>query len=128
MMKRHVKYDLEDRLVEFAVRIIRISESLPGSKAANHIAQQIIRSGTSSALNYGEAQGAESQSDFIHKMRICLKELRETKVGLLMMVKANLINSSSALDPLIDENDQLISIFVSSIKTAAKKSKQRQSL
>ena len=124
MSKKHEKYDLEDRLVDFAVRIIRLSESLPGSKAGHHIAGQIIRSGTSSAFNYGEAQGAESRSDFIHKMRICLKELRETKVGLLMMRKANLIKSPSAFDPLMDENDQLISIFVISIKTAQQKGKK----
>ena len=112
------KYDLENRLVEFAVRIINFSESLPGTKASTHIANQIIRSGTSPAFNYGEAQSAESKSDFIHKMKICLKELRETRVGLLMAIKAELIKPPTKLDSLMDENNQLISIFVKSIQTA----------
>ena len=124
MSKNDKRYDLEERLVDFAVRIIRLSESLPKSKAANHIAGQIIRSGTSPAFNYGEAQSAESRSDFLHKMKICLKELRETKVGLLMMLKAKLIKPLSKLDSLMDENNQLISIFVSSISTAGKKHKK----
>ncbi|HHT9123998.1 MAG TPA: four helix bundle protein [Candidatus Wunengus sp. YC63] len=73
-------FDLEERLIDFAVRIIRTSESLPKTKAGNHIAGQLIRCGTSSAPNYGEAQSAESRSGFIHKMKVCLKELRETRI------------------------------------------------
>ena len=72
------KFDLEERLIEFASDIIDVSEGLPKTLAGNHLAGQLIRSGTSPALNYGEAQGAESRSDFIHKMKVCLKELRET--------------------------------------------------
>ena len=117
-------FDLEDRLINFAVRIIRTAESLPKSKIGNHIAGQVIRSGTSPAPNYGEAQSAESRSDFIHKMKVCLKELRETRIWLLMIVKANLMKPASKLEPLIDENNQLISIFVSSIKTAKQKEKK----
>jgi four helix bundle protein len=115
------KFDLEDRLIEFGVRIIRLADALPKTKAGNHIAGQIIRSGTSPAPNYGEAHSAESRSDFIHKMQICLKELRETRVWLLMIAKANLVKSTAQLDPLIDENNQLISIFVTSVKTARQK-------
>lgn len=111
-------FDLEERLIEFAVRIIRIAESLPKTKAGNHISGQLIRCGTSPAPNYGEAQGAESRSDFIHKMKVCLKELRETKVWLIMIVRANLIKQKSKLEPDINENDELISIFMTSIKTA----------
>ena len=117
-------FDLEDRLINFAVRIIRTAESLPKSKIGNHIAGQVIRSGTSPAPNYGEAQSAESRSDFIHKMKVCLKELRETRIWLLMIVKANLMKPASKLEALIDENNQLISIFVSSIKTAKQKKKK----
>ena len=84
-------FDLEERLIDFAVRIIRTAESLPKTRAGNHIAGQLIRCGTSPAPNYGEAQSAESRSDFIHKMKVCLKELRETRIWLLVMVKANLI-------------------------------------
>ena len=88
------------------------------------MANQIIRSGTSPAPDYGEAQGAESPSDFIHKMKICLKELRETKVWLKMIMKANLIEPEAKVEPLIDENDQLISIFVASLKTAKSKNQK----
>ena len=121
MSKECKTFDLEDRLIEFAVRIIRMVESLPSSKVGEHITGQIVRSGTSPAPNYGEAQSAESRSDFIHKMKVCLKELRETKVWLRIIVKAELIKPASTLEPLIDENNQLISIFVSSIKTAKQK-------
>ena len=123
-MKKEARvFDLEDRMVAFGVRIIRLANSLPKTRVGNHIAGQIIRSGTSPAANYGEAQSAESHSDFIHKMKVCLKELRETRVWLLMIAKANLVKSASQLDPLIDENNQLISIFYSSIKTAKQRSK-----
>ncbi len=80
------KYDLEDRLIEFAVRIIDIAEALPASVAAKNLGGQIVRSGTSPALNYGEAQAAESKADFVHKMKICLKELRETHVCLKIII------------------------------------------
>ncbi len=73
------KYDLEQRLIEFAVAIIRITESLSNTRAGNHLAGQLVRSGTSPALHYGEAQSAESRDDFIHKLKILLKELRESK-------------------------------------------------
>jgi four helix bundle protein len=126
MSKENKTYDLEMRLIDFAERIIRIAEALPKSRAGNHIAGQLIRSGTSPAPNYGEAQSAESYSDFIHKMKVCLKELRETRIWLLMIIRASLINPASKLDSLIDENNQLISIFVTSIKTA-KKNKQQTS-
>ena len=111
-------YDLEERLIDFAVQIIRMVESLPETKIANHIGGQLIRCGTSPAPNYGEAQGAESRADFIHKMKVCLKELRETRVWLLMIVRTKLIKTVSKLDPLIQENNELISIFVASIRTA----------
>ena len=111
-------YDLEDRLIEFAVKIVQLAESLPNTRAGRHISGQILRSGTSPAPNYGEAQAAESRSDFIHKMKVCLKELRETKVWLKMIVKANL--NRSDIKPLMKENDELISIFYTSISTAKK--------
>ncbi|MDI6686998.1 MAG: four helix bundle protein [Desulfobacterales bacterium] len=112
------EFDLEERLIDFAVRVIRTAESLPKTKIGNHISRQLIRSGTSPAPNYGEAQSAESRADFIHKMRLALKELRETRIWLLIIVKAGLIKPVSKLDVLIDENNQLISIFVTSIGTA----------
>jgi four helix bundle protein len=124
MLKEPRIFDLEDRLVEFSVRIIRLAEALPKTKVGNHIAGQIVRSGTSPAPNYGEAQSAESRSDFIHKMQICLKELRETRIWLLMIAKAALVKSASQLDPLINENNELISIFVTSVKTARQKKRE----
>ena len=117
-------FDLEDPLSDFAVRIIPISESLPKTRIGRHISGQIVRCGTSPAPNYGEAQGAESRADFIHKLKVCLKELRETRVWLLIMVKAGLIKPGLKLDTLIDENNQLISILVKSIQTARKNRKK----
>jgi len=116
--KEKMKSDLEERLIDFAVRIIHLANALPKSKIGNHICGQMIRSGTSPAPNYGEAQDAESRSDFIHKVKIILKELRETRVWLLMIAKAKLIRSASQLQPLIDECNELISIFVKSAQTA----------
>ena len=124
MSKESRIFDLEERLIDFAIRIIRIAESLPKTKVGNHIAGQLIRCGTSPAPNYGEAQSAESRADFIHKMKVCLKELRETKIWLLMIIRAKLVKPASKLEPLINENDELISIFVSSIKTAKQKDKK----
>ena len=118
MPKGKREFDLEDRLIDFAVLVIHLAESLPKIKTGNHIAGQIIRCATSPASNYGEALAAESRNDFIHKMKISLKELRETKVWLQMILKANLIKSSIKIDQLIDESNQLISIFVASVKTA----------
>ena len=124
MSKENKIFDIEERLIDFAVRIIRTVESLPKTKVGNHIAGQLIRWGTSPAPNYGEAQSAESRSDFIHKMKVSLKELRETRIWLLMIVKANLIKPASKLEPLINENNELISIFVTSVKTAKEKNKE----
>ncbi|MBL7049450.1 MAG: four helix bundle protein [Nitrospira sp.] len=116
--------NLEERLVVFAVSIIRIAETLPETKTGRHISGQLIRSGTSPAPNYGEAQDAESRADFIHKMKISLKELRETKVWLQMIVKAALVNPSSLVNPIIKEAEELIAIFVASVKTAKKNLKR----
>jgi four helix bundle protein len=127
MSKDNRIFDLEVRLLDFAVRIIRTAESLPKTKAGNHIAGQLIRCGTSPAPNYGEAQSAESRSDFIHKMKVSLKELRETRIWLLMIVKANLIKPTSKLEPLINENNELILIFVTSVKTAKQKEDKKTS-
>jgi four helix bundle protein len=80
-MSNERRYDLEERLLEYSVKIIKIVEALPPSRTGNHIAKQLLRSGTSPYANHGEAQGAESSKDFIHKMRICLKELRSRKGG-----------------------------------------------
>ena len=108
--------ELEDRLIEFASRIIDLVESLPKGTVARHLGGQIVRSGTSPALNYGEARGAESPSDFIHKLRVCLKELRETFICLKIINKRDWFPTGK-LNSLMKENDELIAIFVSSIRT-----------
>ncbi len=112
------KFELEDRLVEFSVCIINVSESLKDSYAAKHLARQIVRSGTSPALNYGEAQGGESKRDFCHKLKIALKELRETYVCLKIIRRTNLCKSNQLINVALQENNELIAIFVKSIKTA----------
>ncbi len=117
------KYDLEGRLINFAVRIINIVEALSNTCSGNHIAGQLVRCGTAAAPNYGEAQSAESRKDFIHKMKIALKELRETKVWLKIIQCKNLIKTEEELKALIGECDELISIFFTSIKTAQKNKK-----
>ena len=117
---RNKKYDLEKRLIDFAVRIIDLVETLANTRAGNHIAGQLVRCGTSPAPNYGEAQSAESRNDFIHKIKIVLKELRETKIWLQIINRKRMTKSGSQTESLIDECDELISIFVTSVKTAEK--------
>lgn len=111
------KFDLEHRLVRFSVGVIRLIEKLPKAPSAVHLAGQLTRSGTAPALLYGEAQSAESRKDFIHKMKIALKELRETKVCLQLIGGAGYIETSQ-LDSIVTENDELIAIFHKSISTA----------
>jgi len=110
------KYDLEDRLIDFAVLVIKIAEKIGNTVAGKHLGENLIRSGTSPALNYGEAQGAESHKDFIHKMKICLKELRETRVGLKIINKLPFEQVKSLLDEALPENEELISIFFKVLK------------
>lgn len=114
---------LEDRLIQFAIDVILVSKKIDESFASEHLAKQLIRSSTSAALNYGEARSGESTRDFLHKMKICLKELRECIINMKIQKGAELILDVIALDKLIKENDELISIFVASIKTASLKLK-----
>lgn len=112
------KFDLEERLIEFAAQIIRFTDSMISSKSGNHLANQLLRSGTSPALNYGEAQGGESRKDFIHKFKVILKELRETLIGIKIVERASLHQDHGFLNQVKDECNQLISIFVKSVLTA----------
>ncbi len=112
------RFDLEDRLVAFASLIVDVIEMLPDTKIANHIAGQLLRSGTSAGPNYGEAESAESRRDFIHKMKVALKELRETIIWLKIIKRRSLIRETVLLDTTVTENNELIAIFVSSIATA----------
>ena len=114
------KFDLEERLINFAVRIIELTESLKPTKASNYLSGQILRSGTAPALQYGEAQSSESRKDFIHKMKIALKELRETLVCLKVIHLSSSYNSEQQILDAINESNELISIFVKSNETAQK--------
>jgi len=93
------KFDLEERLINFAVLIVEIEGTMPNTRAANHLAGQLLRSGTSPALNYGEAQSGESRRDFIHKIKIVLKELRETYVCLKIIYRTKLNLKSKIVNP-----------------------------
>ena len=120
------KFDLQQRFIDFAVRIIKLSEALPNTKTGNHIHSQILRSGTSPAPNYGEAQSAESRADFIHKLKIALKELRETEIWLKIIIKSELIQPINKLTLILDEVDELIAILFKSIETAQKNNKNNK--
>lgn len=114
--------ELEERLIDFAVRIVKLSEALPKTPAGKHIAGQIMRSGTSPAPNYGEARGAESRADFVHKLRIVVKELNETSIWLKVIERSKLLKAD-LLTEIIVENNELCRIFTSSLKTARNRSK-----
>jgi four helix bundle protein len=112
------KYDLEERLLEFASAIIDLSEKLPNSRAGNHIAGQILRSGTSPYAVHGEAESAESRDDFIHKIKVCLKELRETRRWARLVRRKRWAHEDPTLIFVLGESEELIRIFMSSIRTA----------
>ncbi|MBW2335978.1 MAG: four helix bundle protein [Deltaproteobacteria bacterium] len=118
-------YDLEERLLEYSVRIIKIVEQLPNTRAGNHVAGQLLKSGTSPYPNHGEAQAAESPKDFIHKLRISLKELRETQRWLKLIQRVPLIKKPELLKDILEETEELIKIFVTSIKTAFRQAVRR---
>ncbi len=113
-------FDLEDRLVEFSCRIIELVEALPNTRAGNYIAAKLIRCGLAPALLYGEAQSAESRMDFIHIMKIVLKELKETRVCLKIITRSLMIKPVERLKDIKSEVEQLISIIAKSIDTAKK--------
>ncbi len=114
-------YDLQQRLVNFSAEVIKNVNALHKNYAAEHLIKQLIRSASSSALNYGEAQSAESRKDFIHKMKVCLKELRESQVNLEILNQANLIQFPHKFEFIIKENKELVAIFTTSIKTSSQK-------
>lgn len=117
------KFDLEERLIDFAVTVISITESMERTFAGSHIASQLVRSGSSPALHYGEAQSAESRADFIHKLKILLKELRESKSAMKIALKADLVKKAEKVELVqkaLKESNELISIFMKSVDTAKK--------
>jgi four helix bundle protein len=112
------KFNLEDRLIDFAVLAVEIVNEMPNTRAGNHLAGQLVRSGTSPALNYGEAQSGETRRDFIHKIKIVLKELRETLNCLKIIHRSKLYQSEPRICAALKENNELVSIFVKSVETA----------
>jgi four helix bundle protein len=113
--------DIEERLVSFAVRVIRLCESLPNTRSGQHIAGQPLPSGTAPAAHYAEARGAESINDFVHKLRICLKELNESRVWLKIVLQSEML-STPRLEQINQECDELCRIINASIRTT----KERQ--
>jgi four helix bundle protein len=114
-------FDLEDRLLEYAASVIRLVERIPRTPAGAHVAGQVLRSASSPLSNHGEAQAAESVDDFIHKLSVCLKELKESRRWLRLIVRVPLLKPESQVDPLLNETEEHIRIFSASIRTAQKR-------
>jgi len=112
-------WELEHRLVDFAVLILKLTESMSNIMGAKTLARQLTRSGTAPALNYAEARAAESVRDFIHKMKLCLKELRESQVCLRIILKMH-YGDEARVKIVSDECHELVAIFYSSIRTRQK--------
>ena len=115
--KRRTGDDLAERLLDFAARVGKVVDALPESRLGRHIAGQLVRSGTSPAPNYAEACGAESRRDFVHKLSIALKELRESCCWIQLIIKAELL-PEQRLSEILDECEQLCAIVAKSIVTA----------
>ncbi len=113
-------YNLEDRLINFAVMVLELVEQLPNKPAAKNLGGQLNRSGTSPALNYGEAQAAESDSDFLHKIKVCLKELRESQICLKIIERKPFLEGK-IVNPVLQECGELVAIFT----TISKSTKNR---
>ena len=120
--KAHMKreYDLEKRLTTYSCKMINIVEQLPSTKAGKYIAGQLIRSGNSPAFNYGEAQSAESRRDFVHKLKVVLKELKECRIALTIIKEKNMLDDANILNEQLKETEELIAIIAKSIDTAEK--------
>ncbi|PPK88149.1 four helix bundle protein [Neolewinella xylanilytica] len=115
--------ELEERLIAYSVRIVKLAEKFPRSYAGKHFGHQLLRSGTAPALLYGEARGAESNKDFRHKISIGLKELRESHISLRIVDRSDLV-SKIRLNELIEETNELISIFVATVRTLDQRQKK----
>jgi len=113
-----MRKELEDRLVDFSVLIFTLSKQVDKKYYENYLINQLLRSSASAALNYGEAQSAETKKDFIHKTGVVLKELRESNINLKIIKKSGLIENVNFLDQVLDESNQLVSIFYRTVQTA----------
>ncbi len=112
------KFDLEDRFVDYTCRMIDVVEALPKTRAGNYIAGQLIKSCNSPTFNYGEVQAAESKNDFVHKLGVVLKELKECRTALKIIRRKEMIKPVSKLKDIFSETEELIAIIAKSISTA----------
>jgi four helix bundle protein len=117
--KKSSRFNLEDRLLEFSARIIRLVKARPNTRAGNHVAGQLQRCGTSPYGNHGEVEAAESRKDFVHKLKVCLKELKETRRWLRLIQESQMLPEKSLI-PILAETEELIRIFFTSIRTAGR--------
>jgi four helix bundle protein len=120
-----VKRDLDERLLVYEATIIKLVESLPSAIAGRRIGDQLLRSGTSVGANFEEAQGAESKNDLAHKLRIALKELRESNYWLRLLAKTEMLPQAT-LVVVIDESAQLTAILSKSIATVKGTAKTKE--
>jgi four helix bundle protein len=116
-MENRTDIDIQDRTFKFGVRIIKFVDKLPRTLSAAEIGKQVLRSGTSIAANMEEANGAESRSDFIHKVSIAYKEARETRLW-LGLIKAAILPDASEVTELHTECDEIVRILFAILRTA----------
>ncbi|NIM48178.1 MAG: four helix bundle protein [Gemmatimonadales bacterium] len=117
------RFDLEDRLIDFAAGVCGVVDRLPRTAVGRHVGDQLVRCATSPAANYAEAQGAESRRDFVHKLEICLKEVRETRTWLKFVCRMELVELARA-ERVVRECEELLAIFAASVGTATKKNRR----
>jgi four helix bundle protein len=121
------KFDLKERLLDYSVRVVNLCQALDRNFVSEHIAKQLLRCGTSPMANYAEATQSESSKDFIHKLGICLKELQESQLWILLIQRAQLVAPEKRLEPILDECSELLKILAASRRTAKKNSTNKAS-
>jgi four helix bundle protein len=124
-MENNNKFDLEDRLVDFACMCLDVCELLPSTKAGQNLEYQLSKSGTAPALIYGEAQAAESRADFLHKMRMCLKEIKESRIN-LKIIRRKPVVVDKKVEKAFNESNELMAIFLKSVETAQNNDERRK--
>ena len=124
-MENNNKFDLEDRLVDFACMCLDVCELLPSTKTGQNLEYQLSKSGTAPALIYGEAQAAESRADFLHKMKMCLKEIKESRIN-LKIIRRKPVVVDLKVETAFNESNELMAIFLKSIETAQKNDERRK--
>lgn len=116
--------NLENRVINFASKVLFVCDTIKPTESGKHLKSQLIRSGTSVALNFGEARSSESRKDLFHKISIVVKELRESQINMKLLKINNLTSDEAILQKTLEENNQLIAIFVKSLQTIRSKLNQ----